>query len=191
MANTVVHAGGIWPEGTSVKAFTPAAEVYAAAGTAPATDVSAVDTKTVTSGDLTFTALTAGQRYLLYGAATNSDVTRTAAGTTGVNEVDVVTIRGINGKQLTGGTFKLTVDTGTGGPQTTAPLKYDASAADVLIALENLSNIGVGDVTVTAADGGPYTLTFGGALAETPITTTVDASGLEGGIERRWVRMQA
>lgn len=72
-----------------------------------------------------------------------------------VNEVQTVTITG----GPTGGTFTLTFDT-----QTTSPIAYNATAADVQAALEALSNIEPGDVTCT---GGPLpgtavTVTFGG-----------------------------
>lgn len=46
--------------------------------------------------------------------------------------------------------------------QTTASILQAATAAEVQAALEALSNINVGDVTVTGNSGGPYTVTFGG-----------------------------
>jgi hypothetical protein len=52
--------------------------------------------------------------------------------------------------------------------QTTAVLPRDATAAQVQTALENLSNINPGDVLVTGPDGGPYEVTFMGALANQP-----------------------
>ncbi len=74
------------------------------------------------------------------------------------NEVQTVTITGTP----TGGTFTLTYE-----GQTTTALAYNATASAVDTALEALSNIGVGDVTVTGgpAPGTPFTVTFTGALA--------------------------
>lgn len=72
-------------------------------------------------------------------------------GPTGADEVQTVTITGAP----TGGTFTLTY-----AGQTTTGIAYNASAATVQTALENLSNIDPGDVTVTGAAGGPYTVLF-------------------------------
>ena len=72
------------------------------------------------------------------------------------NEVQTVTV----GAGATGGTFTLTFE-----GQTTAGIAYNATAAAVLAALEALSNIDPGDVTVTGAAGGPYTVTFTGRYA--------------------------
>lgn len=90
-----------------------------------------------------------------------------------VNEVQVITISG----SPTGGTFTLTFD-----GQTTGTIAYNASAATVDAALEALSNIGVADVAVTGDAGGPWTVTFGTALAGTNVAEmTGDAAGLTGG----------
>jgi hypothetical protein len=101
-----------------------------------------------------------------------------ALGISGVRGNEVETIR-VN---ATGGTFTVTY-----GGETTAPINYNASAAEVQEALEALSILNPGDIKVSGGPGGegggtPYTLTFGGALAEqgvTPVTT--DRSGLTGG----------
>lgn len=86
-----------------------------------------------------------------------------------VNEVQTLTIT------ATGGTYTLTYD-----GQTTAAIAWDANAAAIDAALEALSNIGAGDVTVAGA--GPYTITFTGALAQTDVSQlTVDATSLTGG----------
>jgi hypothetical protein len=53
--------------------------------------------------------------------------------------------------------------------QTTASIAATAAASAVQSALEALSNIAVGDVAVTGSAGGPYTVTFGGALASTNV----------------------
>lgn len=89
-----------------------------------------------------------------------------------VNCKQVVTLT-----NATGGTFKLAWE-GSGWSTTIA---YNAAAADVEAALEALSNIGSGNVSVTGSAGGPYTVEFIGALAATPMPLmTADATGLTG-----------
>jgi hypothetical protein len=113
-----------------------------------------------------------------YSAGTSTHpitVTTTAAsgGVAGVNEVQTVTLTG----SPTGGTFTLTYE-----GQTTGTIAYDASAATVDTALEALSNIGSGDVAVTGSAGGPFTVTFGGALAATNVSQlTANSASLTGG----------
>lgn len=92
--------------------------------------------------------------------------------TSAVNEVQVVTITGAP----TGGTFTLTY-----AGQTTAAIPYNAAAAAVQTALEALSNIAPGDVTVTGAAGGPYTITFTGTLAGSDVTQITAAASFTGG----------
>lgn len=70
---------------------------------------------------------------------------------------------------VTEGGSGLTSFTLTYSGQTTASIAAAATAAQVQTALENLSNIDVGDVTVTGSAGGPYTVTFGGKLANADI----------------------
>lgn len=82
--------------------------------------------------------------------------TPASGSTAGVNEVQTITLDGAP----TGGTFTLTFD-----GQTTSAIAYNASAATVDAALEALSNIGSGDVTVAGSAGGPWTVTFGAAMA--------------------------
>jgi hypothetical protein len=74
----------------------------------------------------------------------------------GTSEVQSVTITGLP----TGGTFVLTF-----GDVATTDLPYNATAAAVQAALQALPGIGAGNVTVTGSAGGPYTVTFTGALA--------------------------
>lgn len=79
----------------------------------------------------------------------------------------------------TGGTFTLTYS-----GQTTSDLAYNASATDVQTALEALSNLAPGDVTVTATKaGGPYTITFSSAyLSANPgVAATASGANLTGG----------
>ncbi len=79
-----------------------------------------------------------------------------------INEQQTVTIG--NQSTVGGGTFTLTYS-----GQTTAAIDWDASAADVDTALEALSNIGAGDVSVSGSAGGPWTVEFTGALAGTNV----------------------
>jgi len=72
------------------------------------------------------------------------------------NEVQTATVGGTP----TGGTFTL----GYRGA-VTAAIAYNAAAATVQAALEALRTIGTGNVTVSGSAGGPYTITFVGALA--------------------------
>lgn len=91
--------------------------------------------------------------------------------TTGNAEVQTVTITG----SPTGGTFTLTY-----AGQTTATIVYNAAAGAVQSALEALSNVEVGDVTVSGSAGGPYTLTFAAALGNVP-QVTANGAALTGG----------
>jgi len=98
------------------------------------------------------------------------DVISTGASTA---EVQTVTITGTP----TGGTFTLTFD-----GETTGPIDFDATNAEMDTALEALSNIGVGEVTVT---GGPgpgtaFTVTFSSSLGNVP-QMTANGAGLTGG----------
>ncbi len=89
--------------------------------------------------------------------------------TAGANEVQTETVT------ATGGTRTLTFN-----GQATSALAYDANAATIQTALEALSNIEPGDVTVTGT--GPYTYTFGGAYAGVNVPALVVGTGsLTGG----------
>jgi hypothetical protein len=80
---------------------------------------------------------------------------------------------------LTEGGSGLTSFTVTFGGQTTASIAAAATAAQVQAALEALSTVGVGNVTVTGSAGGPYTVTFQGTLAgtDTAAMTTTPTGG--------------
>ena len=67
------------------------------------------------------------------------------------NEVVVIT------RTATGGTVDITLD---GETNAAVSIVAATTAADVLAALEALSNVNAGDVTVTGEDGGPFTVTF-------------------------------
>jgi hypothetical protein len=100
-----------------------------------------------------------------------------ALGAAGVNATFTVTI------DATGGTFFITY-TNAFGAFDTAPIAWNATAAAVTAALVALPNIGAGNVVAAGADGGPYTLTFQGALAREPIATPVpNADALVGGAQ--------
>jgi hypothetical protein len=89
------------------------------------------------------------------------------------NEVQTVTITG----SPTGGTFTLTYS-----GQTTAGIAYNATAATVKNALQALSTVGNGNVSVTGSAGGPYTVTFQGDLAGVNAAAmTASGAGLTGG----------
>lgn len=117
-----------------------------------------------------------GRRYLVAGTILskrddNQYEQFTASGA--VNEVQTITITG----SPTGGDYTLTFD-----GETTAAIAYNANAAAVDSALEALSNIGAGNVTVSGTS--PKTVTFTGTLAgaSQPLITA-DASGLTGGTD--------
>lgn len=75
----------------------------------------------------------------------------------------------------TGGTFTLTWN-----GHTTSGLAFNASASAVQTALAALSGIGAGNVTVTGANGGPYTITLAMALGNAN-AITASGAGLTGG----------
>jgi hypothetical protein len=85
-----------------------------------------------------------------------------------VNEIERITVN------ASGGTFTI-----SHGADTTGPIPFNASAAEVRSALEGLESIGAGNVAVFGGPGGeggstPYTVIFVGKLAEkaiTPLTT--------------------
>jgi hypothetical protein len=91
------------------------------------------------------------------------------------NEVQSVTVTGTP----TGGTFTLTWS-----GQTTAAIPYNATSAQVLAALQALSNIGDNDVSVTGgpAPGVAFAVTFKGVLGGTDVAAmTASGAGLTGG----------
>lgn len=92
------------------------------------------------------------------------------AGTLSVNEVQKVAVQG----SASGGTFTLTYS-----GQTTAAIAHNATTGTVQTALENLSNIGVGDVAVTGVPGA-WIVTFQGALAGQNVSQMTATSSLTG-----------
>jgi hypothetical protein len=93
---------------------------------------------------------------------------------TAANEVQTVTITGTP----TGGTFSLTFN-----GQTASAIAYNAIASAVQTALQALSNIGSGNVTVTGGPGPatPYVVTFVGSLAGTNVAAMTAAGSFTGG----------
>jgi len=63
-----------------------------------------------------------------------------------------------------GNTFRLRFPATTGAP-VSLPITYDADSATVRAILEQMSTIGTGNVRVSGAAGGPYTIRFIGAFA--------------------------
>lgn len=70
----------------------------------------------------------------------------------------------------------LSVTTATG-VQTTASLPLPGTAAAFQTALAGLSNVGAGNVTVTGAAGGPYTIVFANALGAVTLAVTTNTGG--------------
>lgn len=105
--------------------------------------------------------------WLLFGAETPTG--------TATNCVQTITVTGTP----TGGTYTLTFS-----GQTTAPIPFNATAAQVDTALEALANIGVGNLTCA---GGPHpatpiTVTFVSQMAASPhVLMTASSTGLTGG----------
>jgi hypothetical protein len=101
------------------------------------------------------------------GAATASGPTFTTLQlpATGTSEVQKITLPAADG-----GSFTITFD-----GQTTNAIAWNAASSAVDTAVEALSTVGAGNVAVTGNAGGPYTLTFGGTLANknvAEVTTT-------------------
>jgi hypothetical protein len=90
------------------------------------------------------------------------------------SEVQTITITG----SPTGGTFTLTFS-----GQTTSAIAYNAAASAVASALNALSNIGAGTVTVTGGPGPgtPYAVTFGGQYAGTDVAVMTATGSFTGG----------
>jgi len=98
--------------------------------------------------------------------------------TNGTNAVYTVTLTGTPA----GGGFTLKfTDPDTGQVQETASIAYNAASSAVTSALTALPGIGSGNVTTSGSAGGPWTITFQGALAAMPITLAFGTNGLTGG----------
>jgi hypothetical protein len=98
----------------------------------------------------------------------------TAVGAATADEVQTLTVYG----SPTGGTFKLTYE-----GESTPALAFNAAPAAVQTALEALSTIGAGNVTVTGTAGTSYVVTFAGTLAATQVSLIeADGDSLTGGV---------
>lgn len=90
-----------------------------------------------------------------------------------VNEQQLITVTGSPG----GGTFKL-----TGEGQETVSIAYNASSGTVQSALEGISTIGSGNISVSGSAGGPWTAEWIDELAGCPIPLlTLSTNALTGG----------
>jgi hypothetical protein len=96
-------------------------------------------------------------------------------------------VQGVISTPSYNGTFTVTKGTATGGTftltfngQTTAAIAFGATAAAVKAALELLSTIGTGNVAVSGANGGPWTVTFQAALERTALQLTASGTSLTG-----------
>lgn len=124
------------------------------------------------SGDYEFYARLNALTTLLY-AGLGIKAVKSPGGT-----AEVTTLTGTG--TISGGTFTITYSA-----QTTTALPFNATPAQVQSALEALSNIAPGDVTVTSptgtlVGGGVFTLTWGGALLGNITAPTADATSLTG-----------
>ncbi len=92
----------------------------------------------------------------------------------GPSEIQTLTLNG----GPTGGTFTLTFNDAT-----TGSIDHAATAGAVQSALVALATIGSGNATVSGSSGGPYAVTFAGALGHKNVgPLTADASLLTGGV---------
>lgn len=99
------------------------------------------------------------------GTTALATVSEAYVGTTAATAVQTVTITG----SPTGGTYTLKATSRTGSVSTSGTIAFNASAATLQTTLTGLATIGAGNATVTGSNGGPYTVTFGGTLANSYI----------------------
>jgi uncharacterized repeat protein (TIGR01451 family) len=134
----------------------------------PAALLGASYTATQSGGASGFTAAGSGSiNDTLVAMPVGSSVTYTLMGTVAScgSEVQTATVSG------GAGTFTLTFN-----GQTTVPLAFNATAAQVQTALAALPSIGgVGGTVTVVAGGGVYTVTFGGSLALTNVSQMTGA----------------
>lgn len=92
-----------------------------------------------------------------------------------VNEVQTVTLTG----GPTGGTFILIFEA-----ENSDPISFNAAPAVVEQALEGISEIGTGNVSVTGTAGGPWAVTFVNELGDLDVALmTANDTGLTGGTD--------
>jgi hypothetical protein len=117
-------------------------------------------------------AVTAPIAYNAAAAAVQTALNALPGMTYGTNAIQSVTITGAPAA----GTFTLTF-----GGQTTPALAITATAAQVQLALQGLSSIGLGNVLVTGPAGGPWQVTFQGTKGNQPQTLMTTANTFTGG----------
>lgn len=98
----------------------------------------------------------------------------------GIPYVDVTNESIVVTRTATGGTVDITLD---GETAAAVPVVAATTAAELLAALETLSNVNAGDVTVTGAAGGPFTITFvaGDYAGENAPDLVIDDTNATGG----------
>ena len=106
-----------------------------------------------------------------------SGVTATATPIISVAQDEIQTVSLTAGSIPDAGTYTITF-----APNTTAPLNFNDNSATIQTALENLGNIGVGNILITGDMTTSINLHFTGALANTPEPLiTIDSSSLRKG----------
>lgn len=92
------------------------------------------------------------------------------------NEQQTITLSG----NPVDGTFTITFD-----GETSLPIAYDASSVDMKDALEAVSTIGAGNVSVTGASGGPWVVTF---ISDLAYAAQTDMTGASVDLERNEIQ---
>jgi hypothetical protein len=142
-------------------------------GIAPGTRIAAVSlTGPAATITLTKAATASGAGVALSVAAAPNNIP--------VNERQTVTL----GANTTGGTFTLTAGATQGfAEKTTEPIPFNASASEVDAKLEEVGQIGIGNVIVSSPNlgggilpGGPYTIECVGARADTNIRQVISGA---------------
>ena len=88
------------------------------------------------------------------------------------------------GADADGGNFRIGVTTSAGTTYWTGDLAYNASAATIETAVEALTGVGAGNLTVAGSAGGPYTFTGTSSLANQALgfTLELDNHVTDGGV---------
>ncbi|MCE5339760.1 MAG: flagellar hook-basal body complex protein [Planctomycetaceae bacterium] len=99
----------------------------------------------------------------------------TSEGTAAVSEVQTVTLGTAPNNVPDGGTFTLTY-----GGETTAAIDWDATAGEIQTALEALSTVSAGDITVSGSMASGVTFTFDDTLGDAGLLTMDSSALLDG-----------
>lgn len=127
----------------------------------------------IASGGTAFTSASVGS--FASAGVDKDDMLLVIVSHTGINEVQTITISGTP----TGGTWRARY-----GGQSTEPLAFDISAANLQTELRALSSIDGAHVAVSGSAGGPYTVTFSGDLGGLDVEMIgVDGTDLTGGTD--------